>query len=325
MNKRLVILFIMVLCGAGLATQSVKTVNGLAIASVKTSNQLAVASVKTVVGLDNTAASSLPLDNDTTNLVGAWSVSRRLLTSYTGPLVRIRDSTTTTEDDIGYDGSNLFDTADRDALISTHDATCTTIYDQTGAGSRDMAQATASKQPLIKTGGTVQTINGQQAIAGQASNSRYMATASVAHGIGSGDFFITMIVRSNSSLGMYQGLFCLGSYNLVLYSKYNTVISGYIAGVGLYEFSGSTFATSTNHVVSMGRESNTLKLWVNGVLQGSTFSAAGSLASNPFALFVDTSSGGDYSNFTICEAIIWKAIPTNAATIMDNQKTHAGL
>ena len=42
------------------------------------------------------------LDAYASGLAGAWSVSRRLLTSYSGPLVRVRRSSDNAEQDIGF-------------------------------------------------------------------------------------------------------------------------------------------------------------------------------------------------------------------------------
>lgn len=98
-----------------------------------------------------------PLDSYTSNLTGAWSVSRRLLTSYTGSLIRIRRSSDDTEQDIGYDGSDMLDTAAITTFVGANSAYIRTIYDQSG-NSRDAGTSTTSLQPRIVNAGTLDTL-----------------------------------------------------------------------------------------------------------------------------------------------------------------------
>lgn len=75
-------------------------------------------------------------------IVGAWGL-RRLVDSYVGPLIRVRDTDDDSEFDVGQDGSgNLL------PVTTTGDAAVVRIYDQTQYGS-DLTQATASAQPLL--------------------------------------------------------------------------------------------------------------------------------------------------------------------------------
>lgn len=158
MIKRLAIIFCL-FATALLATQSVKTVNGLAIASVKTMDQLAIASVKTVNGLDNTSGGGggLPIDSYSSDLLAAYSVPRRLLTSYTGNLIKIRRSSDDTTSDIGYNGSNELDTSAISTFVSSNSAYIHTIYDQSGNGN-NLVSTTNSLQMRIVNSGTLDTL-----------------------------------------------------------------------------------------------------------------------------------------------------------------------
>ena len=98
-----------------------------------------------------------PLDAFTTNLVGSWSVARRLLTSYTGPLIRVRESAGNTELDIVADSNGNLDTATLLAFTDVNDGFITKVYDQSTLS--DLVQATSSKQPKIVDGGVVNTLN----------------------------------------------------------------------------------------------------------------------------------------------------------------------
>lgn len=90
------------------------------------------------------------LDSYTTDLAVVWSVRKRLLTSYTGPLIRVRRDADNTELDIGYTASGLLDQAALEAFCvgGTGSGYIRTIYDQSGNGI-NIGQATAANQPLL--------------------------------------------------------------------------------------------------------------------------------------------------------------------------------
>lgn len=92
------------------------------------------------------------LDSYTSNLWAAHSLKREL-TAYTGALIRVRDTTTTTEYDIGYDGNNVLDVATLLLNIGANSATVVKFYDQSGNGN-DLSQTGATgKQPRIVNAG----------------------------------------------------------------------------------------------------------------------------------------------------------------------------
>lgn len=97
-----------------------------------------------------------PLDAYTANLSGAWSVARRLLTSYSGSLIRIRRSSDNAEQDIGYDSGGDLDTAAIASFVGANSAYIRTIYDQNGANHAGIA--TAGLQPRIVSSGTLDTL-----------------------------------------------------------------------------------------------------------------------------------------------------------------------
>lgn len=90
------------------------------------------------------------LDDYTTDMAVAWSVRKRLLTSYTGPLLKIRRDADNTELDIGYTANGLLDEAALEAFCvgGTGSGYIRTIYDQSGNGI-NIGQATAANQPLL--------------------------------------------------------------------------------------------------------------------------------------------------------------------------------
>lgn len=117
-----------------------------------------------------------PLDGLTAP-TAAYSV-RRLLSSYTGSLIRIRRSSDSTEQDIGYDANGDLDTAAASAFIGGGSGFVAKWYDQSGAGA-NLIQATASAQPSLNTGNAA--FNGRPTAAFVRANAqKLLATISAA-------------------------------------------------------------------------------------------------------------------------------------------------
>jgi hypothetical protein len=88
-----------------------------------------------------------PLDGYTADLAGAWLLFRGF-SSYSGSLVRIRDTDDSSEQDVGYDGAG-----ELAAYSVAGDAAWRTVYDQSGNGSH-MQQSIAANQGWV-VGGVV--------------------------------------------------------------------------------------------------------------------------------------------------------------------------
>jgi hypothetical protein len=87
----------------------------------------------------------------------AYSV-RRLSSTYTGNLIRVRRSSDNTEQDIGYDSTNVLDTAALLAFVGAGNGFVTTWYDQSG-NANNATQTTALNQPQIVSSGALLTAN----------------------------------------------------------------------------------------------------------------------------------------------------------------------
>lgn len=126
-----------------------------------TGNQIAVGRVPgMVIGRKIGPSFVGALDAFTTDLAGAWSVVRRLLTDYTGPLGRARRSSDSTELDIGYNADGSLDTAALLAFAGAGDAFWRYIYDQSGAGI-DLDQGMGAHQAKCVASGSLLTNAGQ--------------------------------------------------------------------------------------------------------------------------------------------------------------------
>lgn len=104
----------------------------------------------------------LPFDSMSVAPRAVWYKPRRLLTSYTGPLVRVRKTTggdTTTQHDVPYvAATGLLDEVDQAAFVGSESWADVTAYDQT-SGARNITNATAAKQPIGGTTGAGVTLS----------------------------------------------------------------------------------------------------------------------------------------------------------------------
>jgi len=97
------------------------------------------------------------LDRYKTDLAAAYSL-RRLLTSYKGAAIRVREDSGNTEADIGFDSSGNLDTTALLAHTGANSGYVVTWYDQ--KGSLNATHATAGNQPRIVSSGTVDVDGG---------------------------------------------------------------------------------------------------------------------------------------------------------------------
>lgn len=97
-----------------------------------------------------------PLDPYSADLAAAYSL-RRLLTSYTGPAIRVRRSSDNAETDIGFTAGGDLDTATLATFVGGGSGYVTRWYDQS-PNARHAIQATASRQPTIVTAGAVEAL-----------------------------------------------------------------------------------------------------------------------------------------------------------------------
>ena len=105
---------------------------------------------------------SLPLDAIATTPTGAWS-TRKLRAAYAGSALRVRRSSDSTEQDIGFSGNEL-DTAALLTFCGAGNGFVVTWYDQSG-NSRNVTNATAAQQPKIVSAGLlINAINGKPCI-----------------------------------------------------------------------------------------------------------------------------------------------------------------
>lgn len=124
--------------------------------------------------------------------VGAYSV-RKLSGSYNGSCLKVRNKTTQTLTDIGFDSDGLIDT---DALLTAANESgeqkqlaIHTWYDQSGNGN-NATQTTASHQPIIYKGSGLQEMNGKPVVV-QSNTDSHLAITGITSLTGNAWIFAT--------------------------------------------------------------------------------------------------------------------------------------
>lgn len=88
---------------------------------------------------------------------------RKVVGSYSGPLIRVRRSNDNAEQDIGYDGGGNLDTSALTTFVGANSGFVRTWYDQSG-NARHATQTTAGSQPRIVNAGVVDTLNSKPTV-----------------------------------------------------------------------------------------------------------------------------------------------------------------
>jgi hypothetical protein len=128
----------------------ISKINAVAVADIEKLDSILAANIEKVNGLTFAAGGGLLLDIYTDGLM-AVSV-RKLRSAYTGDCMRVRESGTDTEVDIGFDTNGLVDTAAIASHCTSNDGFVTTWYTQ--IGSNNPGTATYSVQIKIYDGAT---------------------------------------------------------------------------------------------------------------------------------------------------------------------------
>ncbi len=133
------------------------TSNSAGIYTVRVSNNFGMAS-------NNATLTVLPAPLNTLSAAAQAVYSLRLLrTNYTGKVLQVRRSSDNTTTNIGFTAGGYLDTPSLLNFVGAGNGYVTIWYDQSGNG-RNVTQGTATNQPLLVSGGSVNTVNGQPAL-----------------------------------------------------------------------------------------------------------------------------------------------------------------
>ncbi len=112
-----------------------------------------------------------------TSASAAYSL-RRLSTSYTGSLIRVRRSSDNTELNIGYDSNNVLDETALTTFVGAGSGFITTWYDQSG-NANNAVQTTAANQPRIVNSGTIDKVNNKPCAVLDGTNDSFNLTSTI--------------------------------------------------------------------------------------------------------------------------------------------------
>lgn len=265
------------------------------------------------------------LDAFTTVPRAAYSDWRRLLSSYTGPLNRIRKTSggdTTTEHDVPYvAASNLLDSADQATFVGSESWAVVTRRDQT-AGARNVTNATAAQQPVGGTSGTASKILTRDAANFvRASSHRLRRTDSL--GLSGATALTVFVEVLPASVPANSYIVSLGTgttnqmFALAFIGSATTLWVGCVSASRTFTIADAT-AQATNKflvVFGAGAQWGTISLYQNGVacseLSSLNPATTLNLANTTFGHCCQPSAA-DQMNGKMSEVIVWNAELTGA-------------
>lgn len=214
---------------------------------------------------------------------------RRLSSTYTGNLIRVRRSSDNAEQNIGYDSNNVLDTASLLSFVGAGNGFVTTWYDQSGNG-LNSSMSTAISQPRIVNAGVLDVKNLKAGFRFDGSNDYLKRTALSA--LNSGNTYSIFSVAANDDTNTSKDIICTaalgtanrfnlfidtrtsgGNYNIAIIQ--NTLSSSYV--VSLPALDGSTNQRLQTVVVNGFNMAG----WKNGIA-GGTNTYAGTYTNNTF-------------------------------------------
>ena len=257
---------------------------------------------------------------DTYPVAAAAYSLRRLSSTYTGNAIRVRRSSDNAEQNIGFVG-NVLDTASLLTFCGAGNGFVTTWYDQSGSGI-DVAQSTATLQPMIIVAGALVTRGGKPAVSfrdtfanlnNSLSNifatgfpvnnvSHFAVSSKRTNGADLRTIYSTGILAPSTGFGLF--------YNSTDEYLYYQARSGASAG------SGGAYANvnNTNNLIFGVLQPSTDNHWFNGannVATSHTRPNANSLI--PLTIGAN-SSANFYHNGSISEFVFWSANQTTNRT-----------
>lgn len=235
---------------------------------------------------------------DTYPSAAAYSL-RKVRTAYAGSAIRIRRSSDNTEQDIGFSGGDL-DTAAITSFVGANDGFVTTFYDQSG-NSRDLTQATATKQPIIVTAGTIETNSGKPKL--RFDGARTMRTS---NGVLNSSALTTFAaMQSSAGAKVMFGLPQAAAIHTSPFFRYAIFHNN--GQYGLW-FNGNSYdysTPSTAYSLFTLNSANTTNLCVNGVVVRSNINATITYPNSVPFIVGSNAADGELLNGNVYEIIVY--------------------
>lgn len=142
--------------------------------------------------------------------------------------------------------------------------------------------ATSPDNLVLKTGAN--GINGLPIL--QTISSMYLATPSIAHGIGTGNFWWLAVIKRTATTGGWQPVAANGSYAPGFYMRGSTSTHMALYNGGEYAF--TSVISSAAHILEFGRASGVFSAVVDGTADATTFTSNVSIANAALDLLSDS-------------------------------------
>lgn len=195
---------------------------------------------------------------------------RRLRNNYSGACLRLRRSSDSAEQDIGFAGTGLIDTAAAISFCGAGNGFVTTWYDQ--IGSNNASQSTAANQPQFVSSGAV--------IVNEFSKPAIQAVDSNAGAVGPRLAFLPWYVNTQSYVGIFASYsmaadgsfpYLLGSDAadrglVILHNATARNIRPFAIRTSSYGGNGSAFATNTTTVLHVLANRTRVQSYVNTIV-----------------------------------------------------------
>lgn len=275
----------------------------------------------------------------------AYSVARKIVSNYTGPLINVRRSSDNATQDIGFvSGTGDLDTSALSTFVGSNSAYVATLYDQSGNG-RHLTQATTANQYRIVNAGTlsIKGANSKPALDGSVGSTHMFDSSPGAYAAGSATFLA--VYASAGALGTSKWLVTetLSSDNYGQYlpitndSSSSTTISRSMRNNSAQSFLSDRAATVTpaafdtnQHVLTSVDSGSSFSQYVDGTIVGSatSYTRGSSISLDRFVLGCGIRLSGLVGNILglPAELVVWYSAlgGTDQSTAQANAKAYYG-
>ena len=223
------------------ATHAVSNVDVSALPSGTLTLSVTVSTAAGGIGAAKTATATPTFSGVLDSLpASAASFSiRRLSSSYTGPLLRVRRSSDTAQQDVPATVAGNLDTTGLASFCGASSCFVSALYDQSGNG-LNAVQATVGNQPRIVDAGSTEVEGGRPALRFAAAGP-YLAAPAIPGQSVQGTFnVVTRVTDTTVNRHVIGDRFSIGSGGRVIRAASNAIYTGFNVGGAVVTLSGSS-------------------------------------------------------------------------------------